>query len=342
MSGSNPAFTLKSAQFRRERERSWHELEELVERFERHGLDDLSAGEVARLPSLYRSAVSSLSVATAISLDKNLLEYLRSLVGRAYLAVYGTKQPAGRVVVDFFRARFPREVRRYLPFVLTAILLTALATLAGYRLTLADPERFYSFVDAGMAQGRGPETSTAELRAILYKGFDEDRSMLGAFAAFLFTHNSKVGILCFALGFAAGLPVLFLLFENGLALGAMAGLYASRGLGSEFWAWILPHGVTELGAVCLCGAAGLVLGHSLVFPGSHSRLDNLAREGRRAVLLAVGAMAMLLVAGAIEGIFRQLVHEPSVRWLVADSSLLLWIAYFFFAGRKGASEAREG
>src|SRR5579885_3637565 len=125
---TSPAFTLKSAQFRRERERSWEELEELVQRVEREGLDGLSAGEVARLPSLYRSAVSALSVATAISLDKNLLEYLRSLVGRAYLAVYGTKQPAGQVVLDFFRARFPREVRRFLPFVLTAVLLTALAT----------------------------------------------------------------------------------------------------------------------------------------------------------------------------------------------------------------------
>jgi len=337
VSGSSPgAFTMKSAQFRRERERSWRELEELVERVEQHGLDSLTAGEVARLPSLYRSAVSSLSVATAISLDKNLLDYLRSLVGRAYLAVYGTKQPAWQAISEFFRVRFPREVRRYLPYVLASILLTALATLAGYRLTLADPDRFYSFVGDGMAQGRGPATSTAELRAILYKGPEGgEASMLGAFAAFLFTHNSKVGILSFALGFAAGVPVLFLLFMNGLSLGAMAALYASRGLGSEFWAWVLPHGVTELTAVCLCGAAGLVLGNCLVFPGRHRRLDNLAREGRRAVLLAVGAIAMLFVAGAIEGIFRQVVHEPAVRWLVADSSLVLWLAYFLFAGRKG-------
>jgi uncharacterized membrane protein SpoIIM required for sporulation len=342
VNGSSPAaFTLKSAQFRRERERSWRELEELVLRVERQGLDSLSAGEVARLPSLYRSAVSSLSVATAISLDKNLLDYLRSLVGRAYLAVYGTKQPAWQAIRDFFRVRFPREVRHYLPFVLVAVLVTALATLAGYRLTAADPERFYSFVGDGMAQGRGPATSTAELRAILYKGPDGETSMLGAFATFLFTHNSKVGILSFALGFAAGVPVLFLLFQNGLALGAMAALYASRGLGSEFWAWVLPHGVTELTAVCLCGAAGLVVGHCLVFPGRHGRLDNLAREGRRAVLLAVGAIAMLVIAGALEGIFRQVVHEPSVRWLVADASLVFWIWYFLFAGRQGERSRRS-
>src|SRR6202012_3405298 len=115
VSGSSASdFTLKSAQFRRERERSWRELEELVTRVERHGLSQLTAGEIARLPALYRSAVSSLSVATAISLDRNLLEYLNGLVGRAYLCVYGTKQPARQVIAGFFTHRFPQTVRRYL------------------------------------------------------------------------------------------------------------------------------------------------------------------------------------------------------------------------------------
>jgi uncharacterized membrane protein SpoIIM required for sporulation len=346
VSESSPDFTLKSAQFRRERERSWRELEELVERVERHGIANLSAAEISLLPALYRNAVSSLSVAAAISLDRNLLDYLHALVGRAYLCVYGVKQPVRRAVAEFFTVRFPGAFRRYLPFVAAAVLLLALGTLAGYRLTRADPERFYSFVGDRMAEGRTPASSTAELRAILYKGPEGDSSMLGAFAAFLFTHNAKIGILSFALGFAAGAPVIFLLFQNGLTLGAMAALYASRGLGPEFWAWVLPHGVTELTAVCLCGAAGLVLGNALVFPGRHRRLDNLAREGRQAVLLAVGAVAMLVVAGVIEGIFRQEVRSLAVRWLVADGSLVFWTWYFLFAGRKGKrgreDEARPG
>ena len=110
------------------------------------------------------------------------------------------------------------------------------------------------------------------------------------FAAFLFTHNSKVGMLCFALGFAAGVPVIYLLFTTGLSLGALAALYETRGLGPELWAWVLPHGVTELSAVCLCGAAGMVIGSSLVFPGRHTRLRNLALHGREVALLAVGAV----------------------------------------------------
>jgi uncharacterized membrane protein SpoIIM required for sporulation len=328
---SGGEFTLKSAQFRKEREQSWRELERLLERVERSGLPSLTAEELNRLPVLYRSAVSSLSVASAISLDKNLLDYLNALVGRAYVCVYGTKRRVGEAVAEFFRFQFPWVVRRYFAFVAVSMALMVLGTLTGYQMTKADPERYYSFV-GGMAQGRTPESSTEELREVLYDAGDEGD--LSVFATFLFTHNSKVGMLCFALGFAAGVPVIYLLFSNGLMLGAMVALYDSRGLGMEFWAWILPHGVTEIGALCLCGAAGMVLGTAIVFPGRHTRLRNLALHGREVALLAMGAVAMLFFAGLIEGFFRQMVQDVGVRWLVAAVTLVFWSVYFTRAGRE--------
>jgi len=323
-------FILKSAQFRKEREQAWRELEGLLARVEKDGLRALSAEELNRLPVLYRSAASSLAVATAISLDKNLLDYLTALVGRAYICVYGAKRRVGEAVSRFFLIDFPWVVRRYLAFVAVSLVLVSAGVFTGYQQTTSDPERYYSFV-GGMAQGRTPDASTKELREFLYHRGEGD---LPVFASFLFTHNSKVGMLCFALGFVAGVPVVYLLFATGLMLGAMVALYASRGLGAEFWAWVLPHGVTEIGALCLCGAAGMVLGISLVFPGRHTRLHNLALHGRDVALLAFGAVAMFLVAGAIEGFFRQLVQDVTVRWLVASFSLAFWIWYFAAVGRE--------
>ena len=325
-----PAFSLKSAQFRREREEAWRELEMLLMRVESKGLRDLTATELNRLPVLYRGAASSLSVATAISLDKNLLDYLTALVGRAYISVYGAKRRPQDAIAEFFRRDFPAVVRRYAGFIALSFGLVALGVLAGYRMTAADPERYYSFVGEGRAQGRNPAASTKELRDVLYS---RGQGELSVFAAFLFTHNSKVGMLCFALGFVAGVPVIFLLVFTGLELGAMTALYASRGLGGEFWAWILPHGVTEIGALCLCGAAGMVLGRALVFPGRHTRLRNLAREGREVALLAIGAVVMFLVAGTIEGFFRQLVQDVTVRWSLAATTLVFWTWYFTTVGR---------
>jgi uncharacterized membrane protein SpoIIM required for sporulation len=322
-------FVLKSAQFRREREAAWRELEGLLGRVDQKGLKDLTADELNRLPVLYRSAVGALSVATAISLDKNLLDYLNALVGRAYICVYGARRRAGEAAAEFFRAGFPGAVRRYALFVIASFLLLGLGVLVGYRMTLADPERYSSFV-GGMAQGRSPASSPKELREILYGG---GQGPLSVFATYLFTHNAKIGMLCFAVGFLAGVPVIYLLFSNGLSLGAMAALYESRGLGGEFWAWVLPHGVTELSAVCLCGAAGMAIGTALIFPGRHTRLRNLALRGREVALLAMGAVVMFLVAGLIEGVFRQLVQDVAVRWSLAAVTLVFWSWYFLAVGR---------
>jgi uncharacterized membrane protein SpoIIM required for sporulation len=325
---------LRSAQFRREREHAWRELAELVARAEREGLASLTAGELNRLPSLYRGAASALAVTRAVSLDKNLLDYLTALVGRAYICVYAGRRPAARLLADFFRRRFPAAVRRHAVFLGAALAVLGLGVLAGFQLTSADPERYYSFVGEGMAGGCSPASSTAELRAVLYQRPASWPALLTLFASFLFTHNARIGILCFALGFAAGAPVPYLLFANGLALGAMAALYHSRGLGFEFWAWVLPHGVTELLAVCLCAAGGLALGTSLVFPGRHTRLENLRRGGREAALLAAGAVALFFAAALVEGFFRQLVQSPAVRAAVAGTSLVFWLGYFLLAGHE--------
>jgi len=317
---------LKSYEFRRERESAWRRLDGLVRRVEQKGLRALDERELLELPRLYRHALSSLSVARSISLDKSLLTYLESLGQRAYLAVYGVRRHLRETLADFFRRAFPQALRRYRWHVLLAALTLFVGTVAGYVLTAQDTDRFYAFVPADYAGERGPMASTESLRDALYHG-GETTSGLAAFASFLFTHNAKIGMLCFALGFVAGIPVFLLLLTTGLVLGAFWALYASRGLALEFWAWVSPHGVTELFAVVLCGAAGLVIAQALVFPGRLTRLRNMARRGREVGVLVLGAVLMFLAAGLIEGFFRQLVHDVPARWSLAAATAAFWIWY---------------
>jgi len=329
MSGST---MLRSSAFRREREATWRELEELLSRIETGGVESLGAAALTRLPVLYRATVSSLSVARAISLDRNVLDYLESLSARAYLHVYGPRRSLRRVVGEFVGGVFPALVRRHvLAMALTAFVLLA-GTAAGWVLCARDADLFHAFVPGGLAAGRGPGASTTELRNVLYD-HESTSDALIHFATFLFSHNSRVGMLAFALGFAAGIPTLLLILYTGLMLGAFGWLYASRGLGVELWAWLLPHGVTELLAVVLCGGAGVVLARSILFPGRYGRIEMLARSGREAGMIVVGAVGMLFIAGIIEGVFRQVVHDVSVRYTVAVASALLWTGYFALVGR---------
>jgi len=331
------ALKLKSVEFRREREASWAELEQLVGRVEKRGVRALAAAELARLPVLYRATLSSLSVARAISLDRNVIDYLESLTARAYFCVYGVKRHLRDAAADFFLRRFPAAVRGLRYHLAMAALVLLLGALVGFFLVQQDENRFYSFVSDDYANGRGPTASTEELKEPLYHQ-ESVAETLSAFATFLFTHNAKIGILAFALGFIAGVPALILLFTNGLILGAFAALYAQRGLSLDFWAWILPHGITELSAVVFCGAAGLAIGQSLLFPGERTRLGNLQKRGRVAGQLVLGAVLMFFVAGLIEGIFRQSVMSIPVRYSVAAATLCAWIAYFAWTARLARRE----
>jgi uncharacterized membrane protein SpoIIM required for sporulation len=241
-------------------------------------------------------------------------------------------------VKEFATHRFPAAVRRAARPLALAAGVMLLGAVTGYLLTSQDPARFYAFVSEDLAQGRGPSATTEDLREALYAG-REAADLLVAFAMFLFTHNAAVGMLCFATGFAAGVPTLLLLFGNGLMLGAFGALYGGRGLGLEFWAWVLPHGVTELLAVALCGAAGLALGNALLFPGRSARLVSLARRGREAALIVTGTVLMFLVAGLIEGIFRQAVHDVVARLLFAAMSVLGWL-FYLARNRSGVAHER--
>lgn len=332
---------LKSHVFRREREANWRELESLLERAERRGgVRNLNLAELTRLPMLYFAALSSLSVARNISLDHNLLAYLESLSSRAYLMVYGVRANFWNAIAEFFLYRLPQAVRAIWPAVLLSVVALLAGGIAGYGLTIANSDWFYSFVDAELAGGRTPTASTESLARVLTDTGDVDE--LSVFSTFLFTHNARVGMLCFALGFALGIPTLFLLIQTGLMAGAFIALYDSRGLGIDLIGWMMIHGVTEFMAIILCGAAGLMLGYAIAFPGERSRIANLAYHGRRAAIVVMGAVCMLVFAGMLEGFGRQLILETDVRLTVAGATFVIWIGYYVACGRTRSTDHGDG
>jgi uncharacterized membrane protein SpoIIM required for sporulation len=330
---------MRSVEFRREREATWAELEDIISTADKNGLRSLSAEQLARLPHLYRATLSSLSVARSISLDRALSEYLENLAARAYFVVYGTRQVLRRQAAEFFLWKLPSSIRAAKWHILVSFVVMLAGAVAAFQLTSGDMEYYYTFV-GDMAQGRTPASSTAELRAGLYSG-DSVTGTLATFAASLFSHNARIGIMAFALGFVAGLPTLLLLFYNGLVLGGFAALYHSRDLSLDLWGWLLPHGVTELLAVILCGGAGFLLAHGLVFPGAQTRMDALRERGRLAAVVVLGAVLMLFIAGLIEGVFRQRVTSVPIRYTVAGVTAAWWIFYFGFVGRRRDARAEQ-
>lgn len=323
---------LKSQRFRQAREDDWRRLEKLMDKAEKGSMSKLTDAEILAVPVLYRSTLSALSVARETSLDQGVIDYLETLSARAYFFVYGSRSTLQERLAGFFSTDWPAAVRSLWRETLASACLMLLGALvAGWLVTL-DPEWFYAFVPGEMAGGRDPAASTETLRSTL-DGTDNAQG-LSVFAAFLFTHNAQVAILAFALGFALCLPTGLLILYNGATLGAFFALFLDRGLGFELGGWLLIHGVTELFAVILAGAAGLRIGWSVAFPGRRRRLDAAADAGRTAGIVMGGVVVMLFCAGLLEGFGRQLLTDTLLRYAVAAGTALLWATYFYGPRRR--------
>ena len=227
----------------------------LVARVEATGLSRLGAAELSRLPVLYRATLSSLSVARAISLDANVLEYLESLAARAYVCVYGASAPPLEAARRFLSERFPATVRSLRRQLALSAALLVLGTLTGLGLTATDPDALLRASSTRTTRRGGrPRPPPRSCAQALYDD-KHPADLLGAFAMFLFTHNAKVGMLCAPSASRRACRRCCCCSPTGCSSAPSRRSTRQRGLGIEFWAWILPHGVTELLAVVLCGAA---------------------------------------------------------------------------------------
>jgi len=317
--------------FRDAREHEWSQLEEILRRAEERSVRALDDEDLRALPVLYRGALSSLSVARETSLDLELVTYLEGLCARAYFFVYGVRTPLGSRIGAFFARDLPLAMRAMWRETLVALLLTAIGALAGYLLVVGDHGWYDNFVAPGLAGGRDFSASADYLRNGLYDYNGENP--LSIFAAYLFTHNSQVAILCFALGFAFGVPTVMLLIMNGTMLGAFFALYGSHGLAMELGGWLSIHGTTEIFAIILAGACGFRIGWSVVFPGERTRLAAAAASGRIAATGMAGVVLMLLCAGLLEGFGRQLIAEDWARYTIGGVMLAFWCVYFYLPRR---------
>ena len=324
---------LKSHRFRQEREADWRRLERLLAKVEKGSAASLSYEEMVALPGLYRSALSSLSVARAISLDRSVVDYLEALCTRAYFFVYGPRSRLLDRLTGFFAHAWPLAVKGLWRETLWSAALMLAGLAAGWILVAQDPDWYYAFVSHGLAGGRDPAATTEFLRKTLYD--DGGRKGLSVLATFLFTHNAQIAVFAFALGFAFCVPTAFLMISNGAMAGAFLALYAQHGLGWQLGGWMFIHGVTELFAVTLAGAAGFRLGWTVAFPGSRSRVEALAEAGRQAATVMAGVVVMLFLAGLLEGFARQLIKDDVARYAVAIASAVIWGAYFYAPRRAG-------
>jgi uncharacterized membrane protein SpoIIM required for sporulation len=310
----------------------WERLDRLLDQIEVSGLGKLTLEEAQEFGRLYRAASSDLLTARGRAASADLVEYLNALVARGYAQTFPGQTIKPRELAGFVARGYPRLVRREWKVVVAAYLLFLLGMGFGYVAMARDPAAAVVLLPADHLHLDPDERVKNEAE---HPGADGGQQ--ATFASFLFTHNIEVAFLCFALGISLGVGTVVLLWYNGLMLGALAFAYQAKGHAIWFWAWILPHGVTEISAICLAGAAGLVLARGLLMPGERTPAEALRDEAKIALRLVLGTLPLFVIAGLTEGTISQ-IHDPTLpSWIkltYAAVTAALLAAYLLAAGRK--------
>lgn len=303
--------------FIRENTPVWQALEQMLNGRQEKRTDFPS---LTRLHRLYRMAAGHLSFAQTHFPESQLCQYLNALVTNAHHRLHIRRPQGWRSFGRLLTQGLPQMVRRNRAFVLVAIGVFLALTLYGYLFTWFAPDTAGAFLpqeylDSAQSPGTGSWDGAVMSSTIM-------------------VNNIRVSILAFGLGLTCGLGTLYVLATNAMMLGALAAHVTAAGNGLVFWSLILPHGVWELFAICLSGAAGLRIGLALLRPGALSRKDALVLAGRQAVSLMCLVTVLLVLAGFVEGFFTPAPIAPEWKLTFSGVAFVLLAVYLFFGGRR--------
>ncbi len=317
------------SEFLSRRKQEWKELEDLVAKTSRWGgVRRMTPEELNRLDILYRRTTVDLAQVRSRLRDPQLQLYLNSLLASAHCILYLPQRDAlGKRAIKFVFGGFARCIARGWKFHLLSFLLMLGGVLAGYKASVSDPAATYALMPESEIRRLG--AGREQLVEFLRSGREQSDGSKSFFAAFLFTNNFRVGMLSLASGVLAAIPTVLLIFYNGMILGVFTAVHHLNGIYAEYWAWVLPHGVTELGAIVLSGGAGLQLGKAVISPGRYSRTHSLILAGREAFGIVMGVGGMLLIAAIIESFVRQSYLTTTQRLIFAGATAIFWASYIF-------------
>jgi uncharacterized membrane protein SpoIIM required for sporulation len=319
-----------------EERKYWTELESALDKLDRDPLRKMGLSEIKRFHYLYQRASNSLAKVTGFSAETDIRRYLESLVARAYANVHELRQRQGRFSpLRWFFQAFPETFRAHIRAFALALAITIFGCAIGGIAIVADKEAKSVILPFSHLQISPSERVAHEEKAGAQK--DRLRGKKTSFSAFLMTHNTKVSLFTFAMGFTWGIGTVILLFYNGIILGAVALDYMLSGQTTFLLGWLLPHGVVEIPAIMLAGQAGFVLAGALI--GWRRRISLRARL--RAVTpdlvtLLCGIALMLVWAGIVEAFFSQY-HEPVIPYAAKITfgviELMGLVLFFGLSGR---------
>lgn len=308
---------MREAAFVKQNKDKWAKFENVISNNIKISPDELSA--------LYIELTDNLSYAQTFYPDSNTLRYLNDLSTKAHQKIYKTKKESRNRLVTFFTKEFPLFFYQYQKQLLISFLTFTIFVLVGVYSAGHDKTFVRAFMGDAYIDQTLENMQNNDPMAV-YKKQAEMNMFLG-----ITVNNIKVALFTFVFGILLGVGTLFFLMRNAIMVGTFQYFMYENGFLWESARTIWIHGTIEISVIIVAGCAGLVLGKSLLFPGTYTRLKSFVNGAKAGLKIVISTIPFFIIAGFLEGFVTRHIEMPD--WLaitIITLSLALILFYYVF------------
>jgi len=306
---------MREAAFVKQNKEKWIAFEKAI-----NFNSDLNPDELA---NGYIQLTNDLAYAQTYYEKSKTLLYLNGLASQAHQKIYKNKKESKNRIVSFWKTEFPLFFKQYHRTLAITFIIFAAATAIGSISALNDTTFVRLILGDAYVNTTLNNIADGNPTAI-YKGGSEIGTFLG-----ITINNIRVGFLAFAFGVMASLGTVYILFSNGVMLGAFITFFYTQGVFFEANKQIWLHGTIEISVIVIAGCAGLIMGNSILFPKTFSRRVSFMKGAKDGLKVVVSTIPFFITAGFIEGFITRYSNMPNwLAFLIIGGSLFLIVYYY--------------
>lgn len=282
-----------------------------------------------KMNEMFINVTDDLAYARTYFPDSKATQYLNQLAQKAHGIIYQNKPINKKRIITFWGSEFPMLVYESRKEIFVSFLILLVTVLIGVvsnkydngfvRIILGD--KYVNMTLANMHKGDP---------LAVYKSMNQMDMFLG-----ITLNNIRVAFVAFVLGILTPVGTGFIIMKNGVMLGVFQSFMAQHGFLLSSIATIWVHGTFEIFAITVAGGAGIVMGNSILFPKTYSRIESFRRGAVRGAKLVLGLVPVFMIAGFLEGFITRYTDAPyAVRFGIIVFSLTSIIIYFYIYPKK--------
>lgn len=276
------------------------------------------------MASLYIHLVNDLSYAQTYYPKSKTTVYLNYLTSVIYQKIYKTKREEKNRFVYFFATEVPLLVYQYRRYLLYAFILFFASVAIGVVSARYD-ENFVRLILGDDYVNTTLEYIKDGNPVAIYKSGSNWGGFIG-----ITWNNLNVGVRCFIFGIFGGIGTFWALLQNSLMLGSFQYFFYQHGVFWKSVSGIWIHGSMEIFGMVVEAACGFILGASILFPKTYSRLNSFKIGFRDGLKIFLSTVPFTIAAGFLEGfITRYAIEMPNWLNVVIILGTLTIIAFYF-------------